>query len=249
MQIVQISDSHILPADADGGRRIDDLLRCVNHIMCLDRPPEIVVHTGDVAHNGTRLEYVEASGILETIRSRLFVIPGNRDHRNNLRSAFARFLPEDCHPEFIQYAVPFSDSLHAVMLDTVSTESNKGQLCAARLDHVRELLRRAGDRRVVIFMHHPPYDVTEADERFRFQFEDRDCLVEFADIVSRHGNVQHIYCGHSHRASVGSVGGVPASIVPSIAVDLRMGPPVEIDEICPVFDLSGQQPESVPQAS
>lgn len=248
MQIVQISDSHIVPPDSDGGRRIDDLLRCVNHIACLDRQPDVVVHTGDIAHNGTPLEYVEALGILETLAPRLYVIPGNRDHRENLRAAFARYLPDNCHPEFIQYATPLNDDLYGIMLDSVSTESSNGRLCDARLDHFRELLGHAGDRQVVIFMHHPPFDVTEADERYRFQFEDRDCLAEFAGILSRHRNVRHIYCGHSHRASVGSVAGIPASIVPSIANDLRMGPPVEIHEICPAFDLAGQ-PEAVQQTS
>ena len=37
------------------------------------------------------------------------------------------------------------------------------------------------------------------------------------------GNVIRIFCGHAHQARSVRVDGIPASTMPSIAVDLRMG--------------------------
>ncbi len=220
MLIVQISDSHIAVPAASGSDRAGDLRRCVEYINGLARQPDLVVHSGDIAHHGKPAEYSIAAQILDELRAKLCVIPGNRDDRGALRAAFANRLPQNCHGEFIQYAI-VREHMRAIMLDTLSTQSNKGRLCEARLAHLGEMLNDAGGRPVSVFMHHPPFEIAEAP--VPFQFEDRGNRDDFSAILSRHRNIQHIYCGHSHQSASGTIAGIDASTIPSIAVDLRRG--------------------------
>ena len=53
MIIVQISDTHIDPEDLKVLSRILELERCVSDINRIDRSPDVVIHTGDIAHNGS----------------------------------------------------------------------------------------------------------------------------------------------------------------------------------------------------
>lgn len=231
MLIAHLSDSHIA-VPAAGGDRAQELRSYVEHINGLDPQPDLVVHSGDVTHNGTPAEYAESIGILDGLRAPLAVIPGNRDERGAFRAAFADRLPQDCHGEFIQYAI-MNERLCVIMLDSVSTQSNKGRMCEARLAHFSAMLDDAGDRPVVVFMHHPPFEVTESS--YPFQFEDWSNVEALSGIVSRHRNVRHIYCGHSHRTAKGKLADVGASTIPSMATDLRMGPPAGVQEVLPVY--------------
>ena len=236
MLIAHISDCHIeLPA-VGGSDRAGDLSRSVEYVNRLDLQPDLVVHTGDVTHFGKPEEYAEAVRILNGLHAPFCVIPGNRDDRGELRKAFESRLPDGCHPEFVQYAVAL-DGLYAIMLDSVSTQSNKARLCETRLDHFSSMLDDAGDRPVMVFMHHPPFEVTESS--YPVQFEDWSEVDALAGIISRHQNVLSVYCGHSHRSAMGKIAGVDASTIPSMASDLRMGPPADISEVLPVYRFAG----------
>lgn len=232
MLIAHISDCHIALPAPGGSDRSGDLKRSVGYVNALDPQPDLVVHTGDVAHDAKLEEYAEAISILDRLQAPLCAIPGNRDNREAFRAAFANRLPDNCHNEFIQYAT-LGERFCTIMLDSVSTQSNKGRLCEARLTHFEAMLGDAGDRPVVVFMHHPPFEVTESN--FPIQFEDWGEVDTFSGIISHRRNVKHIYCGHSHRTARGKVAGVEASTIPSIAADLRMGPPAGVQEVLPVY--------------
>ena len=232
MLIAHISDSHIAVPAAEGSDRMRDLGRSVDYINGLDPQPDLVVHTGDITHNGTPAEYSESLTVLDQIRASLCVIPGNRDDRSALRAAFANRLPESCHGEFIQYSI-VNDGWCVIMLDSISTQSNKGRLCETRLAHFSAMLDDAGDMPVIVFMHHPPFDVSVST--YPVQFEDWSDVDAFSGIISRHRNVRHVYCGHTHRTATGNIAGIGASTIPSLATDLRMDSPGTMQEVWPVY--------------
>ena len=234
MLIAQISDSHIsVPAEA-GDNRIEDLRRCVTYLNNLEARPSLVVHTGDISHNGTQEEYEAASVILQQLNAALFIMAGNRDNREVLRVAFANHLPDNCHPEFIQYMTELEGNC-LLMLDTISNESNKGRLCDERLTHLAGMLDQADGKPVTIFMHHPTFEITAS--RYPFQFEDRANADAFAAIVGQHANISAVRCGHTHRQAIGSVSGATALTIPSMAEDLRLGDAVGLEVIAPVLQL------------
>ena len=70
-------------------------------------------------------------------------------------------------------------------------------------------------------MHHPPFDGPGAPIPFAYQ--GRRAVAVLAAVICRHPQVVRIFTGHMHRPWMASVGGVAASTVPSVAVDLRKG--------------------------
>lgn len=219
MLIAQISDSHISHGGPTDTERMRALGACVDHINQLETQPALVVHTGDVVHNGTDVEYGMAAEHLNRLRADQWVIPGNKDERDPLRRA----LPNACSvlpgSPYVQYEVEL-DEVHLVFLDTKSEESNKGTLCATRLAHLDTVLG-AATKPVLIFMHHPPFEVTTAPEPF--QFEAREPVAQMEDVLSRHAPVLGIWAGHMHRHFATTWNGLPALSMTAGAIDLRKG--------------------------
>lgn len=219
MLIAQISDSHISHDGPTDAARLAALGACVDHINLLETQPALVVHTGDVVHNGTALEYEMAAEHLNRLSSDLWVIPGNKDDREHLR----RTLPMSCSvlpgSSYLQYQVDL-DEMHLVFLDTRSEDSNKGTLCATRLAHLDAVLG-AATKPVLLFMHHPPFEVTTAPEPF--QFEDRQPVEQLEKVLSRHTPVLGVWAGHMHRHFATTWNGLPALTMTAGAIDLRKG--------------------------
>jgi 3',5'-cyclic-AMP phosphodiesterase len=215
MRIIQISDSHI---SRDHLERGQDLEALVTHINALDPQPDTVVHLGDVAHNGLAEEYAIARECLDRLRAPLFVVPGNKDRRPEFIAAFAD--GDHIRPDmaFVQYSVErFATRL--VFADTLNATSNKGRLCGERLKHLETLVVVDRSRPTALFLHHPPFAVSIAPDPF--QFEDWAEAEAVQALVARHPHVCGLYCGHVHRGMETVIEGAPASIVSSIAFDLR----------------------------
>lgn len=220
MLIAQISDSHLT---CDGPQREDrmrDLRSCIADINVLDPQPGLVVHSGDIVHNGLEQEYDCARQLLDALRAPYVVMPGNKDDRAGLLKAFAdRTMCAD-DAAFVQYALD-AGPLRLIALDTLSGRSHKGDFCDARLDHLEQLLADRQDRPVAIFMHHPPYDVIEIPDPF--QYESREAVSRLVDVLKRHPRIAGIFCGHVHRLTNGGVADIPVSTVTCLAIDLRKG--------------------------
>jgi 3',5'-cyclic AMP phosphodiesterase CpdA len=88
MIIAQISDTHIDPDHPNSAQRLRDMERVVAAINALDPAPDVVIHTGDMAHNGTAEKYEAALDILRNLRVPLHAAAGNRDDRALIRANF-----------------------------------------------------------------------------------------------------------------------------------------------------------------
>ena len=89
MIIAHISDTHIALDAADAEQRMRDLALTIADINALDPLPDVIVHTGDIVHNRRREEYAQAAALLAQARAPVYVLPGNKDDRANLREAFS----------------------------------------------------------------------------------------------------------------------------------------------------------------
>src|SRR5262245_1685550 len=99
MIIAQISDLHV----GAPGQRVfggvdsaGNLARCVRHILTLVPQPDVVLVTGDLVDRGTAEEYAHVRALLAPLPMPYYVIPGNHDAREVLRTAFAdqRYVAE-----------------------------------------------------------------------------------------------------------------------------------------------------------
>ncbi|NNF79469.1 MAG: hypothetical protein HKN05_15690 [Rhizobiales bacterium] len=239
MLIAQISDSHISHQGPFDSERIAALGACVDHINRLDPQPALVVHTGDVVHNGTEIEYEMAAEHLNRLEADLWVIPGNKDHRARLQEA----LPEACSvlngSSYLQYVVDLPTA-RLIFLDTSSSETNKGRFCEKRLAHFDQELSKA-TKPVVLFMHHPPFEVTTAPEPF--QFEAREPVEKLEKVLAKHPPLVGIFAGHMHRHFETTWAGVPALTMTAGAIDLRKGSELGALQTEPYFCLTDVSPE------
>ena len=95
MIIAQISDTHVALDAPDADRRMQDFASTIADINALDPAPDVIVHTGDIVHNGRPDEYAQAAAVLAMARAPLYVLPGNKDERTNLRPELLRDIHDD----------------------------------------------------------------------------------------------------------------------------------------------------------
>ena len=240
MIIAQISDTHLIVDGPGSDRRIADFRAVLADINTLDPAPDVIVHTGDIVHNGLVEEYAAAAEILAEARAPVYVLAGNKDDRTNLRAAFAGngYLPADT--EFIAYAVD-EFPLRLLMLDTVNPDSKKGDFCAARFAQLDEMAVRAHREPIVVFLHHPPFEVLVGPEPYHF--DDLVLMDRLAAFIAGAGSVAGVICGHVHRPTTGRVGRVPAVVMPSVATELRYGDYPEPMQRRPIYFVHHCDPD------
>lgn len=220
MIIAQISDTHLALDSGDADQRIGDFERAVADINALDPPADVIVHTGDIVHNGRGDEYTQAVRILAKARAPVYVMAGNKDAREPLRAAFAGqgYLAPDTR--FIDYAIE-DFPVRIVALDTLDPGSNRGGFCAERVARLTELVDAETTRPIAVFTHHPPFEVLVGPDPIHFH--SLDAMEALRRALQRSGRVVGVFSGHVHRAAFGRVGDIPASVVQCVATPLRKG--------------------------
>lgn len=222
MLIAHLSDPHIKQPGRLAYRQVDTaamLARCVGAINRLDPAPDLVVITGDLTDIGSPEEYAHLKRLLEPIAAPLIVIPGNHDEREAMRAAFAEdgYLPPS---GFLQFAIEHG-GLRIIGLDTVIPGEGGGELCARRLSWLDDTLGELPQMPTLILMHHPPF-ATGIGHMDRVGLQGKEA---FAEILSRHAQVELVLCGHLHRTIHARAGGRAVLTCPStahqVALDLR----------------------------
>jgi 3',5'-cyclic AMP phosphodiesterase CpdA len=218
--IAQISDTHILSPDSDqpaGSLRADCLERCVADIN--RQAPAAVVFTGDTVQHGQPEEYARLRELLAPLESPVYLVPGNRDDKNQMRAAFADYpyLPKS--GDFLHYVIEDYET-RLVALDSTLSGERKGRFCEARQAWLQETLAGQPQRPTLLLIHHPPFDVGDHYVGGYRRSEEAAALEE---IVGRHPQVIGLLCGHVHWPVERSWAGTEARIMPSVAVDVRKG--------------------------
>lgn len=241
MLIAQITDPHIKLPGKLAYQRVDTaaMLRdCVDAVLALKQPPDLILLTGDLVDLGSPAEYVHLKSILAPLRQRIIAIPGNHDERDAMREAFADggYLPAS---GFLQFAIEDEYPVRIVGVDTVVAGQSGGELCAQRLQWLDETLSRAPAQPTLVMMHHPPFD-TGIGHMDAIGLTGKQA---FAGIVKRHPQVELIICGHLHRPIFAMVGGRAALCCPSpahqVALDLDPQAPSRFRMEPPGFMLHG----------
>jgi len=234
MIIAQISDTHLTLGTPDAERRLDDFARTIADINALDPLPDAIVHTGDIVHNGRPDEYARAAAMLAKARPPVYVLPGNKDDRANLRAAFSAECYCASGSEFIDYAVE-DFPVRLIALDTLQPGANRGGFRPAQARHLSALLAVAPNKPVAVFTHHPPFEVTVGPDRFHF--ETTAGMTRLREALGQSERIAAVFSGHVHRAAAGRIGRIPASVVPCISTALRKGDYPPSVKTHPVYHL------------
>jgi len=218
--IAQISDTHILAPGSDhpaAELRADCLRRCVADLN--RQQPDVVVFTGDTVQHGQLDEYALLRELLAPLEAPLYLVPGNRDDKTNLRQAFDDmvFLPDE--GEFLHYVVE-DYAVRLVAIDSTSAGERKGVFCPARQSWLDSVLSEQPELPTILYIHHPPFDV---GDHYVGGYRRPEDAVALENVVSRHPQIAGLLCGHVHWPIEREWAGTQARIMPSVAVDVRKG--------------------------
>lgn len=229
MLLAQLTDLHISaqgsPFDVEN-RTAERLACAVAHLRALKPRPDAVLFTGDLVNEGSPREYARLFKLLRPLPMPWYVLPGNHDHREQLRAALQDrgYLPKRGP---LHYALKLGP-LHLIALDTNIPGAPGGRLGEKQLLWLDARLSKAPRRPTVVALHHPPF-VTGIDAMDGMGLEDPDAL---AQVIARHPQVERVLCGHLHRPIIrrfaGTVVTTCPSTAPHVALDLRPGAPISI---------------------
>lgn len=209
MIIDQISDLHMVAGNAERRARLERVVA----LLGAGRPrPDLVVVTGDLADDGREESYREVGAILAGLDRPLRAVPGNRDHRANLRKVLGDFLPANGEG-FLHYAEEVG-GLRLIGLDSGNPPSQRGGFCFTRQVWLEGTLAEAPATPTLLMLHHSPFPTRMRDGSIGRQMEDADAL---ESILARHPQVIGLLCGHLHRAETTLFAGRPAWSGPSVA--------------------------------
>lgn len=223
MLLAQITDTHIKADGKLAYGKVDTaahVARAVEALNALHPRPDLVVVTGDLVDFGRIDEYERLRALLSPLQIPYFLLVGNHDARDELRTVFDDHAYLRQGGAFVQYALE-EWPVRIVAIDTMVPMQGGGALCAERLDWLDRTLAQQPDRPTIIAMHHPPF-VTGIGHMDKIGLADSAGL---ARIVRRHPNVERIICGHLHRdiqvRFAGTVAGTCPSVAHQVALDLR----------------------------
>ena len=225
MLIAQLTDTHITVPENENGDcyvKLEALRKCVSAINTLKTAPDVVIHTGDLVHNGSDEEYQLTKLILDELRAPYLITPGNRDSVTALIKNFTLHSSQRADTAFLQYATNVSD-YRLIASDTSTENNNLGFLDFQRLAHLDNLLNEQPERSTVIFMHHPPINLSNS-EPLKHEYENYRMVKNFSEIIDRNPQVVAILCGHIHRSFTGWINATPLLAMPPLSRSLNRDP-------------------------
>lgn len=221
--IAQITDMHIRPSGKKAYGVVDTeamLRAAVSSLLAETRQPDLVIASGDLTDCGLVEEYELLRDILKPLPMPVYLIPGNHDRRDHLRTAFAGdgYLPS--HGEFLHYTVE-DWPLRLIALDTVVPGKGHGEMDVPRLAWLKARLDEQPDRPTLIFMHHPPFP-TGLQHMDSINCRNAEAM---AELLRGRGNIERVVTGHHHRSIqirwAGTIGSVAPSVAHQVLLDLQ----------------------------
>lgn len=219
MLIAQLSDCHVM-VDGDEAaelyRTADRLSDAVTHLnTCVNRP-DLVFLTGDLVNYGQRQEYVLFHEIISRLQMPAYILAGNHDDCSLMREVCSdhSYLPNSGPLAYVVDGWP----VKLIALDTNLHGKPQGELGEEQLSWLEEELAKETKRKVILFMHHPPFNtgLTTMDE---MELIDADA---FGQVVSRHDHVDRILCGHLHRSIQTMYKGILTQTCPSTSHQVQL---------------------------
>ena len=219
MLIAQLSDVHVRPTGqlykgvADSNRMLGD---AIEHLHGLDRRPDLVLLTGDLVDEGDPEEYASAVELLSALAVPYLVIPGNHDHRDNLRAAFGNHTYLPAHGP-LHYCVD-DYPVRIVALDSTVPGRHHGHVDAAGLSWLGSTLEANPQKPTVVIMHHPPFvsGITYLDQYRCIGTEPLEA------VLRSFSNIEAVLCGHVHRPMTRRWAGTMVCTCPSTTTEIAL---------------------------
>jgi len=219
MLIAQISDPHVRPAGqlyqgvVDSNRMFEE---AIAHLHALGRRPDLVLLTGDLVDEGRPEEYAQVRRLLAQLSIPYLVIPGNHDHRENFRTAFAdhAYLPAT---GALHYCID-THPVRIVALDSCIPGLHHGHVDAEGLAWLQRTLEADREKPTLLMLHHPPF-TSGIPYMDSYRYIDTAPLEA---IVRSVGNIELVLCGHVHRTMLRRWAGTVVCSCPSSTTEIAL---------------------------
>jgi 3',5'-cyclic AMP phosphodiesterase CpdA len=208
--IAHLSDVHLL---AHGVRQYgvvepeDGLRLAIERLRRLQRTPDALVFTGDLADKAEPEAYARLRELVEPVAAELGAqvvwVMGNHDER----APFAKGL-FDTDDDGPQDRVHDLGGLRIVALDTSVADYHHGELDADQLAWLRDVLSTSAQHGTLLAMHHPPIPVPMLEIAAVIELHDQAALAQALE----GSDVRCILGGHFHYSSYSTFAGIPVSV-------------------------------------
>jgi len=214
MLVAQISDLHIRPQGEKLYDYIDTNSLCARHVAYLNHYSEkldALIITGDITNCGCPDEYAMAARILGQLDMPVYLIPGNHDQKENFLEGLGELYPYLGNtPQAMTYVVD-DFPVRMVFLDSSLEGEIKGRLTRASLEWLDHILSQQPDVETAVFIHHHPL-ASGCRHMDTIRCTNGPQLI---DILKDHPQVTRLFCGHTHRAIVQTIGPLLIMTAPS----------------------------------
>jgi Icc protein len=191
LRLIQLTDSHLL--DKQGGelKGVDTFASLEAVVKCCQagkNPPDLIVATGDLSHDGSAASYRRFNAALEALHTPVMFIPGNHDNAAVMQSTLpGGYVRADRNAQIKGWNI--------IMIDSVLPGEEHGFLDTDELAFLDESLQNWPDLHALVCIHHQPVPV---GSRWidSLGLENPD---ELFDVIDRFDQVRGILFGHVHQ--------------------------------------------------
>ena len=213
--LVQLSDTHVLPTDADRLQGIDTLQNVRDVLQIVEdsglRPDALVV-SGDLANHGEPESYRRLRTELDSAASRLgtqiVVAIGNHDARPAFREIMLDQSPTDEPIEYVRWI----GGLRLIILDSTVPGAAYGEVRPEQLEWLSEQLSTPAEEGTLLLLHHPPVpDATPLAGLLTLHgASDLEAVVTGTDVLG-------VLAGHAHHPITAAFGDAFCYAAPATA--------------------------------
>jgi len=214
LRVVQLTDTHLY-SDPDGrllGLNTRHSLEQVIDLVMKARPPDLVVTSGDLTHDGTPQAYQHVRDCFRRIGVPVYCLPGNHDEAATLTACMNSDPFLSVHSAHIK-------NWQMLFLDTTVIGSEGGHLGKTELNTLDKILASSPDSPALIWLHHQPVPMGS----LWLDSMAVDNPQAFFDITDRYTQVRAIVWGHVHQEFEQQRKGVKLLATPSTCVQFQPG--------------------------
>ena len=203
---IQISDSHIddnkLVLGVDSQANLGSIVSMIS-----DQNYDVLLISGDLAHNGTLESYQKLQKILNPIETEIYVLPGNHDDFSNLSQVFNQ-------SSLCNFII---GCWEIITLDSVQSGKVSGRLSDEQLHSLSQQISSSSAKYIALCLHHPPVSM-QSDWDDEMSLENPDDL--FA-VIDQFDTIKAVMWGHAHQCCEFNRNGVKLFSCPSTALQFN----------------------------
>jgi len=208
LHVLQVSDCHLYadPAGTLLGLNTLDALQQVLSSACAETNPDIIVVTGDLAHDGSKAGYHSLAKALASTHCSAAAIPGNHDYALSMKNVLEK------------HQIPTGGKIdlgnwRLILLNSQVPGKEHGHLSRSELDMLDSALENAPPH-ILVFLHHQPVPVGSG-------WLDNIGLDNSRELFSRIKDnlaVKGVVWGHVHQSWEGRLGHLQLLATPSTCI-------------------------------